>query len=310
MSAAVNVGAHTRGQRATARWSYAVLVPFLAVFLVFNVYPVIRLFLISGQDWSLRLRGEATGFSLVNFQRLFDDDLFLGALRNTLMFTAVRVPLSMAIGLLAALAISHTKLMRPFYTVAWFSPFMTSVVAMALVFSYIYDPTFGLANFLLEQVGLDAQGFLQDPAQALYCIVLVDIWKTVGFNMVVFMSGLSAIPDVYGEAARVDGAGRLQIFRWITLPLLSRTTYLLIIMGVISSMRVFVPVYMMSGFSLASGGLGGPLNSTNVMTLYMYQAAFRFNDFGRAAACAVVLFVMMLCVTIVQFRMMRTKWEY
>lgn len=291
-------------------WPYGVVIPLLALFFTFNTLPVLRLFELSMLNWPDVVAGRGASFGLGNFRRLAEDPLFLKVLGNTLLFTLIRVPLGLAIGLLAALAIQRTRTLRALYTTAWFSPFMTSVVAMALVFTYLYNPTFGFFNYLLNAVGLPSQGFLRDPSQALASIVLVDLWKSVGFSMVIFMAGLSGIPEVYYEAASIDGATRWQALRRVTLPLLSRTTYLLLLIGVITSMRVFVPVYMMTGFSLSAGGLGGPLNSTNVLALYMYQSAFRFNDFGYAAAVAIVLFLLVLVVTLLQFRLLRTNWEY
>lgn len=306
-----SAGTIAAGPRRRIRlWPYGVVVPLLAVFFTFNTLPVLRLFELSLLDWPDVVAGRGASFGLDNFRRLLSDPTFLKVLGNTLLFTLIRVPLGLGLGLLAALAIQRTRTFRAFYTTAWFSPFMTSVVAMALVFTYLYNPTFGFFNYLLGLFGLPAQGFLRDPDQALLSIVLVDLWKSVGFNVVIFMAGLSGIPSDYYEAAAIDGASRSQTFRNITLPLLSRTTYLLLLIGIITSMRVFVPVYMMTGFSLSAGGLGGPLNSTNVLTLYMYQSAFRFNDFGYAAAIAVVLFVLVLLVTLAQFRLLRTDWEY
>lgn len=291
-------------------WPYGVVVPLLAVFLTFSTLPLLRLFELSLLRWPDVVAGREASLGLSNFRRLAADPMFYKVLGNTLLFTALRVPLGLMIGLGVALLIERTATFRAFFTAAWFSPFMTSVVAMALVFTYLYNPTFGFFNYVLDLLGLPAQGFLRDPSQALFSIVLIDLWKSVGFNVVIFLAGLSAIPEDFYEAAGVDGANSLQTLRHVTLPLLSRTTYLLLTIGVITSMRVFVPIYMMTGFSLSAGGLGGPLNSTNVLTLYMFQAAFRFNDFGYAAAVAVVLFALVMVITLVQFRIQRTQWEY
>ena len=291
-------------------WPYGVLLVFGSIFVVFNLIPLLRLFQLAFVRWSDVLAGRPLLPTLGNFQQLFADPIFWRAMQNTLAFTAIRVPLGLVLGLMVALAVQRSRVLRPIWTAAWFSPFMTSVVAMALVFNYLYNPTFGLFNHLLDLVGIPPQGFLRDPSQALISIAVVDLWKSVGFNVVVFMAGLAGVPDVYYEAAKIDGAGVWRTFTQVTLPLLSRTIYLLIIVGVITSMRVFVPIYVMSGFSLSSGGLGGPLNSTMVLTLYMYQSAFRFNEFGVAAASAVVLFVLVMVVTAFQFKVLRTKWEY
>jgi multiple sugar transport system permease protein len=296
--------------RATARWSVGVTLPLLALFVLFNVVPVYELAKLSLQRWADVSSGRPAPLTLDNYGRMVGDPVFWKVLWNTVLFTVVRVPLGLALGLLVALAIQRTRLFRAVSITAWFSPFMTSLVAMAVVFTYLFNPTFGLVNDLLRALGLPGQGFLTDPDQALMTIMLVDLWKNVGFNVVVFLAGLNAIPVEYYDAAKVDGASSWQTLRRITVPLLSRTTYMLLVLGVITSMRVFVPVYMMSGFSLSSGGLGGPLNSTNVLTLQMYQVAFRFGDFGYASAIAMTLFAIVMAVTILQLRLLRTTWSY
>jgi len=297
-------------RRASLAWVYAVLLPLLTVFVIFNILPIFKLFDLSLHRWADVIAGRGAPWVLANFQRMAGDPTFWKVLNNTLVFSLIRVPLGMAIGLLIAVSIQRTSVFRGLYVAAWFSPFMTSAVAMALVFTYFYNPTYGLFNYLLDHLGIPPQSFLSSPAQALPSIIVVDLWRNVGFNVVIFLAGLSGIPAEYYDAAKVDGANPWRTLRSITLPLLSRTTYLLLVMGVIASMRVFVPIYMMTGFSLSAGGLGGPLNSTNVLTLYMYQAAFRFNDFGYASAIAVVIFALVLVVTLLQLRLLRVTWEY
>lgn len=299
-----------RGSIHPTRWHVGVLVPLLAVFVLFNVVPVVQLVNLSLRSWALQSSGAAAPLTLDNYRRMIHDPIFWQVLRNTVLFSVVRVPLGLVLGLLVALAIQRTQRFRTFAVAAWFAPFMTSLVAMAVVFTYVFNPTFGLVNDLLQAIGIGRQGFLTDPSQALWTILLVDLWKNVGFNVVIFLAGLSAIPAEYYNAAAVDGASRRRTLFDITLPLLSRTTYMLLVVGVITSMRVFVPVYMMSGFSLSSGGLGGPLNSTNVLTLDMYQQAFRFGDFGYASAVAVTLFTIVVLLTLVQLRLLRVRWEH
>lgn len=291
-------------------WPYGVLFPLGVIFVVFNLLPLFELFVLSLQNWSDVVAGRSAGLTLDNYRQLVDDPVFYKTFANTALFTIVRVPLSLFLGLLVALGLRQTAVLRPFFAAAWFSPFVTSSVAIALVFSYLYNPSYGLFNYLINLVGLPSQGFLQDPSQALISIAFVDLWKNVGFNVVVFMAGLAGIPLEIEEASKIDGASRLQNFWHMTIPLLSRTTFLLLVIGIITSMRVFVTVYMMSGFSLSAGGLGGPLGSTRVLALYVYESAFRFNNFSYAAAIAIILFVVVLLVTILQLRVLRPRWEY
>jgi multiple sugar transport system permease protein len=211
----------------------------LVIFSLFQIWPVIKLFILSLQNWSDVLAGRGNSWTLNNYQHLLKDPVFWKVLKNTIVFTLIRVPLGLVIGLLIATAINRTIRLRGWYIGAFYSPIITSVVAMALVFSYFYHPVFGLFNYILSQLGLPTQKFLSDPKQALYCIILVDLWKSIGFEIIIFLAGLQAIPEEYYEATALEGANSFQSFWKITFPLLAPTTYLLIITDVISTMRIF-----------------------------------------------------------------------
>lgn len=285
--------------------------PMLVLFFIFQVWPVYKLLILSFQNWFDVLAGKSDVWTLGNYQKLIADPVFWKVLKNTFIFTLVRVPVGLVIGLLMAMAINQTKKLRGVYVGAFYSPFLTSVVAMSLVFSYFYNPVFGLFNYILKYFGLPAQQFLSDTNLALICIVFVDLWKSIGFEIIVFLAGLQAIPDEYYAAASIDGANAFKRFRYITLPLLTPTTFLLIVSQMIFTMRIFTPIFVMTGITSASRGLiGGPLNSTNVLALYMYQAAFHLSDYSYASAIAMVLFGIVVLMTIFQFRVLRVSWEY
>jgi multiple sugar transport system permease protein len=293
-------------------FAYLIIIPLFLIFFVFQVWPVFKLFDLSLRNWARVLSDRPSFIGLTNYILLFKDPLFWQVFGNTIKFTLMRVPLGLAIGLLIALAINQTKRLRGFYVFAWFSPFMTSVVAMALVFTYFYNPTYGLFNTILMKIGLPTHSFLNSTEEALPSIMFVDLWKTVGFTVVIFLAGLQNIPQEYYDAASIDGAGVLQRFSKITIPLLSPTTYLLILMNIVTSMRVFTPVFMMTSIhgSVSGGGLGGPLNSTNVMTLYMYETAFQYSNFTYAATISVVLFLIVFVFTLIQFKFLQVNLEY
>jgi ABC-type sugar transport system permease subunit len=286
-------------------------VPLLAVFLVFQVWPIISLFNLSFREWQDVLARKPSFVGLANFQRLVKDPAFWQVLGNTFKFTALRVPIGMVLGLVFALAIDHTRHLRGLYVGAFFSPYMVSAVSMAFMFTYFFQPQYGLFNFVLGRFGIPSQRFLLSTTQALPSIVFVDLWKNFGFTMVIFLAGLQSIPREFHESAAVSGAGAWQTFWRITFPMLTPTTFLMLLTNVIVAMRVFVPVFVMTSLTAVSrGSLGGPLNSTNVFAVQMYQEAFNYSDFTYAAAVGVVLFIIVFALTILQLRTLRVRWEY
>ncbi len=300
-----------RYRRSQLAFVYTILIPLLAIFLIFQIWPIVKLLDLSLRNWGQVIAGQPSFAGLANFARMVADPIFWRVLGNTFEFTALRVPAGMVLGLVLALAIQRTLRLRGFYLAAFFSPYTTSIAAMALVFTYFYHPVYGLFNSILQQLGLPTMRFLSSTTEALPSIVLVDLWKTIGFTVVIFVAGLEGIPREFDDAAAVDGASAWQRFRYITFPMLLPTTYLLLLTNVISAMRVFVPVFMMTSITgNTRGTLGGPLNSTNVLTVYMYQSAFHYNDFGYASAIAMVLFFIVLGFTALQLRTLRVTWEY
>jgi multiple sugar transport system permease protein len=228
---------------------------------------------------------------------------------NTFYFALLYLPVGIVVSLLFALIITPTGILRGFFRTVYFIPVVTSTIATALIWGWLYQPSFGLFNQILELLHLPTQKFLQSTTQALPSIVLYTLWKNMGFTMVIFMAGLTSIDPTFYDAAKVDGANRWHMFWRITLPLLQPTMVFVLVTGVISTLQIFGPIYVMS----STGGSqlpGGPANSTMVVSLYQWLVAFRELELGYGSAMGVVLFLIILLLTLAQVRFLRTRWEY
>jgi ABC-type sugar transport system permease subunit len=202
----------------------------------------------------------------------------------------------------------HARLKTVFRTI-YYLPTVTAAVAVALVWGVIYNPTFGLLNLALRAIGLKGMAWLTDPKAAvlgiplpMICVIITYVWSDMGYNLVIFIAGLQGIPDVFHEAARVDGANAWQRFWHITLPLLRSTLTFVIVMTMLSSWQVFVVFQVMTG--------GGPANATRPLVLHIYQTAFRHQEMGLAATVAMALFLIIMVTTLLQLRLLRKEWEY
>lgn len=296
-----------RTQQQIFVWS--VMIPMLIFFAVFYVYPIIVGFAGSLTDWRA-FQPERAFIGAKNYIDLFNDRVFMAALGNTFKYALMYMPIAIVLSLAVALAINSSGRMAGFFRTVYFLPIVTSVIATALIWSVgFYQPRFGLFNQIFNLVGLPEQPFLRSPNTALFAVVIYSIWKGLGYDVVIFMAGLSAIPTTFYEAAKIDGANRWQVFRLITLPLLQPTIAFIIITGIISSLQVYGPIYVMT---VASGAdqPGGPLNSTIVVAVYQWQVAFRELKLGYGSAMGIVLFAIILVITVVQARFLRRRWEY
>jgi ABC-type sugar transport system permease subunit len=239
------------------------------------------------------LRQRVTWVGLKNFLDLLEDEIFLRSFMNTLKYCLYMVPASTALGLVLAALLSVRTRANSFFKAVYFSPYITSTVAAAMVWWWLYNPQFGLFNAVLRLLHLPPQPWLTSSRQALMAVIIFSVWKIVGYNIIVFVAGLQAIPSVYYEAARIDGAGPLTAFFRITLPLLLPTTTFILIYNTILAFQVFDQVFVLTG--------GGPAHASTVMVLEIYQQAFLKYRFGYAAAMATVLFICILGITIVQY---------
>jgi len=279
------------------------LAPALIPILVFFFIPSLAALALSFTDfdiYSLSNLHFARFVGLKNYINLFNDPLFRKAMGNTFYFMLVGGPLSVAASLGSALLV-NSKLMKfkGLFRTIYFAPVVTTLVAVAIVWRFIYHPRFGLLNYLLGFIGIHPIDWLGDPFWAMPAIILMSVWKGFGYNMVIFVAGLQNIPDELYEAARIDGAGAWRQFRDITLPMLLPTTLFISVITMINSFQLFAEPYVMTQ--------GGPLNSTLSIVLLMYQQGFRWWNMGYSAAIAFVLFGIILIGSLLQSRLQRQR---
>jgi multiple sugar transport system permease protein len=278
---------------------------FLAVpvvfFSVIRFYPALESFGIAFTEWNLLSPARYVGME--NFRQMWSDPVFWITFQNTFLYLIIGTPISLGLSFLIAYYLDQMRFGHGLLRALYFIPHLTTSVAMAWVWRWFYQPPpVGLFNNILNTVGLDTQPFLRSTSQALPAVIAPAIWTGLGFQIVLFMAGLRAIPSNYYEAARIDGAGKWMILREITLPLLRPTIVFLVVISSIGFLRIFDTVYNMT-----DNGAGGPLNSTKPLVLYIYESAFRSYRMGYAAAQTLVLFVILLTISLVQLRLMRTR---
>jgi len=289
-----------RGQH---KFIAASLIPIVSLLIIFALVPIAMGLWLSLYNYNpLNVASPFVGFG--NFKEMMTDTIFHKALFNTLIFVLISVPGNIIITLPVALAInavSGKKLKDTFRTI-FFLPTVTPIVAAALIWASIYDPSYGLLNMILSSFGINRIYWLSDPRTAMLSVIVVTLWQDMGYNIVIFLSGLESIPKMFYEAADLDGANRWTVFTKITLPLLSRTTLFIVVMTTISYFQVFTQVQIMTN--------GGPNYATQTLALSIYQNAFVYSRMGYASAMAVVLMVIILMVSLIQMRLMRNDWEY
>jgi multiple sugar transport system permease protein len=298
------VAARRRRVPSEVRAAAIFLAPGLLVIGLFFLLPIGASLLLSLTDFDIYALGDLGNARLVgfrNFTRLVADPLFWISMRNTFYFVLVGGPLTLGVALAAALLL-HSKLARwkGLYRTIVFAPSVTTLVAVAIVFRYLYHPRFGGLNRVLAFFGVPAIDWLGDPRWAMPAIILLAVWKNFGYAMILFIAGLQAIPESLYEAARLDGAGRLQLFRKITLPMLAPTFLFLGILTTIGYFQFFAEPYVMTGG-------GGPLNATLSTGLLMYKQGWRGWNLGYAAANAGVLGLVILAFSALQFRIEKRR---
>jgi multiple sugar transport system permease protein len=279
------------------RWNpaYLFVAPALTLIAVFFLLPVGASFLLSLTDFDIHSVADLANLRVVgarNYTALLRDPIFWQALRNTVYFVVVAGPLSVAVSLAAALLVTAAVVrLKGLFRTLFFLPVVTSLVAVAVVWRYLYHPRFGVLNYLLALIGLGPLDWLGDPRLAMPAIIIMSVWKNFGFNMVIFMAGLQSIPERVYEAASVDGATTWQQFWRVTLPMLAPTFVFVGVMTLIGNFQLFAEPYVMTQ--------GGPSHATLSMVLYMYEEGFRWWSLGYAAALAFVLFAIIVAVTAV-----------
>lgn len=280
-------------------WAFFFLAPYLIGLVVFWLGPVIASFIISFTKWELV--GSPIWSGLGNYKQLLSDELFIKSLINTAYYTIVSVPLGIVLSLLLAVAMNQKLKGIVFFRTAFFMPHISSMVAIALLWGWIYNSQYGLLNYLLGLFGVPPQNWLGNPHLAMPALIVMSVWKGLGYNMMIWLAALQGIPEDLYEAARIDGANKWQQFRNITVPLLSPTTFLLLILGIIGSFQVFEQSYVMTK--------GGPAHATLTLVLYIYSNAFEWLKMGYASAMAYILALIILVITMIQFRYQK-KWVH
>lgn len=281
------------------------LIPILALFAIFAFLPVGIVFWLSLHRYN-QLAPTAPFIGLRNYEFAFvQDPYFINALIVTLKYALVAVPFNLLLALPIAIGLNQVTRLRAVFRSAFFLPTVASAVAVSLIWSYMYSPQAGALNGLLAQVGLPQPSWLADPATALWAILFTAVWQDLGYNILILLAGLQTIPDDFYDAAKVDGAGALARFKDITIPLLSRTLLLVTVLTMISYLQQFTYVNVMP-----AGGPGGPIHSTETLVLYVYTKAFSNMQLGYASAISVVLMAIILVITLIQFRFLRSRWEY
>ncbi len=302
MSSLVKASGSKLSQRRKSdiKWGYFFIFPQLFGVLAFVLFPLVYVLVLSLLEWDGLSRPTFVGPS--NYSTELTSSEFRNALSNTVYYTVMVVPTSVVLSLMAALALNKLRL-KNFFRVIYFAPVVTSAVAAGVVWLWVYNPDFGLINSYLQNwFGIKGPNWLLDPTWVMPSIAIMSIWLSMGFYIVIFLAGLQGIPVTYIEAAKIDGANRFQRFWYITLPLLSPTTFFVFIIAIINSFQVFDQAFIMTAE-------GGPANSAVTMVYYLRDLAFVDFVYGRSATVAVILFAIILAFTLLQFRVQR-QWVH
>jgi multiple sugar transport system permease protein len=286
-------------REARREWSaYLFLAPGLVLFSIFTVFALGFAFYLTFHEWSI-IEPDKPFVGLQNYKDMIGDERFRRSVINTLYFTGGSVPVGMAIGLGIALLLNQPLRGRGILRTMYFLPVVTPFVVVAIIWKWLYNGDFGLFNYYLLKTHLihDPLLWLADKNLAMPSVILMTVWTSVGFSMVVYLAGLQAIPEELYEAARVDGAGAWARFRHITLPMLAPTTVFLGVMGIIGSFQVFTQIFVMTS--------GGPVDRTTTMVYYIYESAFKFYEMGYASTLAFGLFALLFVFTLLQLRLYR-----
>lgn len=272
---------------------FAFVLPSFLGCVIFIFLPSVFSFILSFFKWNLISEIKFTGF--LNYIDLLTSEDFWLILKNTIVYAVSVTVFATFIPLILASIIKNKILGKEIYKTAYFLPFITPMIVVAMVWQWIFDPNIGIVNYILKS---NLQ-WLYDSNLAMPVLIFVSVWKLIGYNMIIFISGFSTINEQVYEAAKIDGANSKKIFFSITIPLLSPTIFFVLLITTISSFQVFDLIYLMTQ--------GGPENSTNILVYWLYKNAFEFFNIGKASAIAYILFVFILTLTIIQWKL-RKKW--
>jgi multiple sugar transport system permease protein len=278
------------------------LIPIMGLLLLFSVIPIFASFFLSFTDY--RLNQPISFIGLQNFIYAFSqDNVFLTTIANTIYYAFVSMPVSMALSLIVAQFIFNRRHMQSFFRTMYFLPYITPMIAVVVVWRFLLQPSqFGIINSFLAGVDIPAQPFLNSSVQVIPSIILITTWASVGYNMVLFLAGIGGIPSSFYEAAKIDGANSWQLFWKITWPLLSPTVLFTTVTGSIGAMQIFSIPYILTQ--------GGPEDASRMIVQWIYQTGFNQFRMGYASSLAMVFFIIVLILTALQLRFLRTRWSY
>ncbi|MBB6632327.1 carbohydrate ABC transporter permease [Clostridium algidicarnis] len=283
-------------------WGYAYLflLPMLVFFITFVVYPMIKGVYISFFDYSLR---NFKFIGLENYKSLVHDKIFLKSLGNTLLIVLANVPLVMLLSLFVSVVIyKKSPKIRSFFRGVFYLPTVASVVSITVVWGWIFHPSYGILNYLISKIGVEPKGWLGDPKYALICIIIVLVTLSVGQPIILYVAALGNVPTSYLEAAEVDGATPFEIFRKVTWPLLMPTTLYIVIITTINSFQCFSIIQLLTS--------GGPAYSTSTIMYMVYERAFTLNKYGLSSAMGVILAIIIMIISVVQFKFFGEEVDY
>ncbi len=288
----VNVEKKSFTYETQKRWLGVVFsLPALVLLFTFLILPVVLAFVYSFMNYNM-LNPDGKEFTgLDNYIRLFKDAVFLTALKNTLYFTALVVPIQSAVALGLALLVNKKVKAAGLGRIFFFSPVVTSMVVVAILWTFLYNVDSGLINNTLNFFGIENQPFLLSPDQAMNSIIFMSVWQAAGFQMMIFLAGLKEVPEELYEAAEMDGANVWQKFRNVTIPSISHVTGFVLIITTIQAFRLFIQPYVMTN--------GGPSDSTKTLVFMLYENGFQFRDVGYSSAIAVVFFIIVLAASLI-----------
>jgi multiple sugar transport system permease protein len=274
-------------------YAYGFISPALIFFLIFIAGPLIGAIALSFYSWDLF--GEREFIGLANYRQLVHDDLARTAIRNSFYFAFGSIVLHIGFGLLLALAVNRPMhwALRYFLRTSYFFPLLISWASVSLIWLYALNPNFGFFNFYLQQLGLDPPNWLVDKQWAMPALLFVDLWRTLGFTFIILLAGMQGIPRSLYEAAMLDGAGGVRQFINVTLPMLSPTMFFVLVLNFIGAFQIFEPMYIMTN--------GGPANSTRSLVQLIFETGFRSFEMGYASAMAIVVFLVIMAATLIQF---------
>ncbi len=289
---------------ARQKWGYIFVLPGIVWYGLFMAYPLYYGAVLSVHRWMRETQTTSSFIGLENFRAVFTNPLFVKSFINTFYFTLISVSLTIFSALFIAILLTMMTKLRGLYRTLYFLPSVCGIVALGIVWTWCYEPSFGIFNRILEFLHLPPSRWIRNPTIALFYVALTQAWMRLGLNVVVFLGGLLSIPRQFYEAAEIDGANRIRQIIYITLPLAMPIIAFLVIYNSIYALRVFGEIYMMTS--------GGPGNATYSVAYLMYETAFRYSEMGEGAAMALILLVVILTVTIFQMKLTKrgTKIEY